>query len=762
MKPISALHPVSEDTRSLKRIISPQQTSRSTQKTVEFAKEHYLEAKTKFESAKTELSTLDQWVWMHRADSGIMGLVAKFFAWISRTLQARLDNLDQLQLHMTHCRRFVAINEQESQIPQIAHLCCFDDFPVNKAKAWQEAAYGVSIDGLDICKLDETFQNDPEIALLAVESNGLALEHVSSFFQSNKKIVLAAVVQNAGAFAYASHELQMDVDIIHAAQCALASIKSSSMDSSATFSPPASALALVDQKLLHVRDGTTQVGAVGRGLIAYADLWFNLHGLFELPTIAPSVRWQLLHAASAHTTQDGWVNMGDEFGFEHLKPTELALLYRIIHAYQSSCGVSTLFDTHLATLKAHFMYVVLQEPECATLLIKALIDQADSSLQPLINLLTQRLGTATSVDGEIDKALIAVDSPSMFAAATHASAPTALLPVESVEALKCVAPITIVKTGTTSSVHLFPHLAMKVYFGGENAHEQANLDKFFHAEVEGLQLVEGMNGGLHLMGVSHAQKLIVMTRLTTKSALTLVCEADTDSKKWNLLTIYGRELAYWATKFHEKTLYQLPINETDSYESLALTNPCFHAVVDFQGEISRIKGNDVYRAKIQEKFNQFIKEPLGNVSIYGAFCHNDLALTDFYPQEGAMLDFNACGQAPVAREMASMLVHVIFRTKNPKIMGSSACAPELAQLCKTLLSYYVTTMREKDPAFTVDMRLLRLFMAQQLLKDTLFFPSTHSCAIDRFERIIQLLDISQHGQTLDEWIDLLSRASVFG
>lgn len=520
---------------------------------------------------------------------------------------------------------------------------------------------------------------------------------------------------------------------------------------------------LVDQRLAHVRNGTAKVDVVGRGLITHADAWFNLQGLPRWALVPERVRWQLLHAAGAHTTEDGWVNMGDEFGFEHLAPTELALLYRIIHSYQISQGVSTLFDVHVATLKAYFMYVLLTDPDRARVLIHALIEQDDANLQPLINLLRERLNISVAPMAEG----MAIDAPivvgAMRGSAVIIEEPSLLplLPVASVEALRQIAPKTIVKTGTTSNVHIFPHLAMKVYFHGENAEDQANLDRFFYAEVKGLQLVEGINGGLHLVGISEAQKLIVMTKLTTKPALTQVGEADTDSKKWELLTTYGCQLAQWTTRLHEKTLSKLPVTGIDSYESLARTNPCFRAVVDFRGEILRIKGNDAYCAKIQEKFDQFTREPLAGVSIYHAFCHNDLSLTDFYPQEGAMLDFNACGQAPVAREMASMLVHAILRTKNLKVMLPPAPAPALAELCKTLLSTYLATMLEKDPAFTVDIRLLRLFIAQQLLKDTLFYDSTHPSAIDRFECIMQLLDIGLHDRTLNEWIDLLSRAAVF-
>jgi hypothetical protein len=75
--------------------------------------------------------------------------------------------------------------------------------------------------------------------------------------------------------------------------------------------------------------------AEGRGLILYADTWFNLKddSRFAL-NIPESVRWQILHASTACFNPSS-ENLNENFSFKHLNEHEFALLYRILNSYRA-------------------------------------------------------------------------------------------------------------------------------------------------------------------------------------------------------------------------------------------------------------------------------------------------------------------------------------------------------------------------------------------------------------------------------------------
>lgn len=164
----------------------------------------YLEIRTVFEVQRQSLTPLQHWVWSHRWESNLLGVIAKLVAWIFR-LGSRLNTLDQLQLHLACYQHLAQIQTPTPGIgiPRFPLSRTLPDPLLAAPWDWQQAVEDVCQNGMALKDLPIKFRSDREIVLLAVEKNGMALEYACEKLRFDPEIVQVAIAQNAGASRWA-------------------------------------------------------------------------------------------------------------------------------------------------------------------------------------------------------------------------------------------------------------------------------------------------------------------------------------------------------------------------------------------------------------------------------------------------------------------------------------------------------------------------------------------------------------------------------
>ncbi len=86
--------------------------------------------------------------------------------------------------------------------------------PEDKSLDREQALAAVSIDGLALEGLDDSFKKDKAIVLAAINEYGDALKYAHESLKKDKEIVLAAINEYGGAFEYAHESLKKDREVL--------------------------------------------------------------------------------------------------------------------------------------------------------------------------------------------------------------------------------------------------------------------------------------------------------------------------------------------------------------------------------------------------------------------------------------------------------------------------------------------------------------------------------------------------------------------
>ncbi len=128
-------------------------------------------------------------------------------------------------------------------------------------------------------------------------------------------------------------------------------------------------------------------------LIGHADMWFNLQGDPKFTLQLPEkVIWQILHAASSKKDKEGIIHFGSEFGYAHLNPQELTLLFRVLNSFylaqkqmnQQDKTNPIIFHAHVFNIYDHILRLCLDNPQEGKAVLNHLILQNDKNLAPII------------------------------------------------------------------------------------------------------------------------------------------------------------------------------------------------------------------------------------------------------------------------------------------------------------------------------------------------------------------------------------------
>ncbi len=86
--------------------------------------------------------------------------------------------------------------------------------PEDKSLDREQALAAVSIDGLALEGLDDSFKKDKAIVLAAINEYGDAFKYAHESLKKDKEIVLAAINEYGGAFEYAHESLKKDREVL--------------------------------------------------------------------------------------------------------------------------------------------------------------------------------------------------------------------------------------------------------------------------------------------------------------------------------------------------------------------------------------------------------------------------------------------------------------------------------------------------------------------------------------------------------------------
>ena len=86
--------------------------------------------------------------------------------------------------------------------------------PEDKSLDREQALAAVSIDGLALEGLDDSFKKDKALVLAAINEYGDALKYAHESLKKDKEIVLAAINEYGGAFEYAHESLKKDREVL--------------------------------------------------------------------------------------------------------------------------------------------------------------------------------------------------------------------------------------------------------------------------------------------------------------------------------------------------------------------------------------------------------------------------------------------------------------------------------------------------------------------------------------------------------------------
>lgn len=305
-------------------------------------------------------------------------------------------------------------------------------------------------------------------------------------------------------------------------------------------------------------------------------------------------------------------------------------------------------------------------------------------------------------------------------------------------------------SGTIGRIYFRGSTALKQYINGENEDEERVLNEFFLREVFTLVHLKGINSNYKLLAFDYNKRKILTSRISEPSALKMIKVEKNETERRLKAKVVNRKFIYWLARYHSLADRNFKIKNPTVYrvanKDLSRANRFFTAM---KAEINKISDPEK-KGVLLEQYEAFMQEFSKRVRLTWAV--NDLDIDNYFPDKDVFFDFNDASEAPIEADLAST-IYTIWIKETDLICSEGDYNPIRSELLD-LMSYYQSLFQRKDSSYSIDVKLVRRFLAFKLIQQSHYADADwQERLLDKSIKLFQSLSDSSLFTTIKDLVD---------